>query len=61
MYLDTSIIVKLLVDEPDTEFFQRALQGKFLSSSELAVTEIWSGLKFVIPLKNRPKGETLAT
>jgi hypothetical protein len=21
-----------------------------------AVTEVWSGLKFVIPLKNRPKG-----
>ena len=26
MYLDTSIIVKLLVDEPDTEFFQTALR-----------------------------------
>jgi predicted nucleic acid-binding protein len=44
MYLDTSIIVKLLVDEPDTEFFQKALQGEFLSTSELAVTEIWSAL-----------------
>ena len=44
MYLDTSIIVKLLVDEPDTEFFQKALQGEFLSTSELALTEIWSAL-----------------
>ena len=44
MYLDTSIIVKLLVDEPDTEFFQNALQGEFLSTSELALTEIWSAL-----------------
>jgi predicted nucleic acid-binding protein len=44
MYLDTSIIVKLLVDEPDTEFFQKALHGELLSSSELAVTEIWSAL-----------------
>jgi predicted nucleic acid-binding protein len=44
MYLDTSIIVKLLVAEPDTEFFQDALRGQFLSSSELAVTEIWSAL-----------------
>jgi predicted nucleic acid-binding protein len=44
MYLDTSIIVKLLVDEPDSEFFQSALEGELLSSSELAVTEIWSAL-----------------
>ena len=44
MYLDTSIIVKLLVEEPDTDFFQTALQGQLLSSSELAVTEIWSAL-----------------
>lgn len=44
MYLDTSILVKLLVSEPDSEFFQTALRGKLLSTSELALTEIWSAL-----------------
>ena len=44
MYLDTAILVKLLVDEPDSEFFQDALAGAFLSSSELALTEVWSAL-----------------
>ena len=44
MYLDTAILVKLLVEEPDTEFFQNALLGAFLSSSELALTEVWSAL-----------------
>jgi predicted nucleic acid-binding protein len=44
MYLDTAILVKLLVDEPDSEFFQKALLGTFLSSSELAMTEVWSAL-----------------
>jgi predicted nucleic acid-binding protein len=44
MYLDTAILVKLLVDEPDTEFFQAALEGALVSSSELALTEVWSAL-----------------
>lgn len=44
MYLDTCILVKLFVDEPDSEFFQKALQGELLSTSELASTEIWSAL-----------------
>ena len=44
MYLDTAILVKLLVDEPDSEFFQEALIGHALSSSELAVTEVLSAL-----------------
>jgi len=44
MYLDTAILVKLLVDEPDSEFFQDALLGALLSSSELAFTEVWSAL-----------------
>jgi predicted nucleic acid-binding protein len=44
MYLDTAILVKLLVVEPDSEFFQEALDGKLLSSSELALTEVWSAL-----------------
>ena len=44
MYLDTAIIIKLLVAEPDSEFFQDALGGELLSTSELAVTEVWSAL-----------------
>ncbi len=44
MYLDTAIIIKLLVAEPDTEFFQSALENELLSSSELAMTEVWSAL-----------------
>lgn len=44
MYLDTAILVKLLVNEPDTAFFEQALTGTFLSSSQLARTEVWSAL-----------------
>ncbi len=44
MYLDTSVIVKLLIPEPDSDFFQTALLGVLLSSSELARTEVWSTL-----------------
>ena len=44
MYLDTAIIVKLLVDEQDTDFFQNALAGTLLSSSELAFTEVRAAL-----------------
>ncbi|HXT13278.1 MAG TPA: type II toxin-antitoxin system VapC family toxin [Candidatus Angelobacter sp.] len=44
MYLDTSIIVKLLVTEPDSEFFVRSLEGRRLTTSELAMTEVFSAL-----------------
>lgn len=44
MYLDASIIIKLLTVEPDSEFFQNALEGQILSSSELVFTEVWSAL-----------------
>ena len=44
MYLDSAIIVKLLVDEPETEFLVKALVGHPLTSSELAVTEVMSAL-----------------
>ena len=44
MYLDTAILVKLLVAEPDSEFFQQELTGVLISSSELALTEVWSAL-----------------
>jgi len=44
MYLDTSIIVKLLVAEPDSEFFIQSLEGQRLTTSELALTEVFSAL-----------------
>lgn len=44
MYLDTCLIVKLLVAEPDSEFFIRSLEGQALTTSELAQTEVFSAL-----------------
>lgn len=44
MYLDSCIIVKLLVAEPDSEFFIRSLEGRRLVTSELAQTEVFSAL-----------------
>jgi predicted nucleic acid-binding protein len=56
MFLDTSVIVKLLVTEADSDFFQDALANQPLSASELAVTETWSTLLF----KERQKEITVA-
>lgn len=44
MYLDSCILVKLLVVEPDSEFFIGALEGRQLVTSQLAQTEIFSAL-----------------
>jgi len=44
MYLDSSIIVKLLVREADSEWFSRTLAGHRFVTSELAVTEVRSAL-----------------
>ena len=44
MYLDSAIIVKLLIREPDSEFFDAALSGQVLDSSELCLTEVSSAL-----------------
>lgn len=44
MYLDTAIIVKLLVREPESEWFNRALLGQHFETSELALTEVRSAL-----------------
>jgi predicted nucleic acid-binding protein len=44
MYLDSCILVKLLVTEPDSEFFIRSLVGRSLITSELARTEVFSAL-----------------
>ena len=44
MYLDSCILVKLLVVEPGSEFFVRSLEGKPVVTSELAPTEVFSAL-----------------
>ncbi len=46
MYLDTAILVKLFVPEPDSEFFGKLTDGQPVSSSFLAYTEVWSALLF---------------
>jgi predicted nucleic acid-binding protein len=44
MYLDSAIIVKLLIREADSEWFSRHLAGYAFETSELAVTEVRSAL-----------------
>jgi len=44
MYLDSAIIVKLLVREADSDWFDRHLAGQHFESSELALTEVRSAL-----------------
>lgn len=44
MYLDSAIIVKLLVRETDSDWFDRELAGKSFETSELALTEVRSAL-----------------
>jgi predicted nucleic acid-binding protein len=45
MYLDTSVIIKLLVPETDSAFFDQHVSGQALSTSELAWTEVFSALR----------------
>jgi predicted nucleic acid-binding protein len=44
MYLDTAIIIKLLVREPDSDWFDAALVGEHFDTSELALAEVRSAL-----------------
>ena len=44
MYLDTAVIVKLLVREPDSDWFNTALLGQHFETSELALAEVRSAL-----------------
>jgi predicted nucleic acid-binding protein len=44
MYLDSAIIVKLLVREPESEWFGKNLAGREFVTSELALTEVRSAL-----------------
>jgi predicted nucleic acid-binding protein len=44
MYLDTAIIIKLLVREADSAWFDAALTGRHFETSELALAEVRSAL-----------------
>ena len=44
MYLDTSVLVKLFVREPDSEYYGKLADGQILCSSVLAYTETWSAM-----------------
>ena len=44
MYLDTAILVKLVVREPDTAFYVRLVNGQVVWSSQIALTECFSAL-----------------
>lgn len=46
MYLDSAIIVKLLVREPDSVWFERNLSGHRFETSELVLTEFCGALLF---------------
>ena len=46
MYLDSAIIVKLLVRESDSDWFARNLSGHSFDASELALTEVCAALLF---------------
>jgi predicted nucleic acid-binding protein len=47
MYLDTSVLVKLFVREPDSEFYGGLTDGQAISTSILAYTEAWSAMLFM--------------
>ena len=44
MYLDTSVLVKRYVAEPDSDHVDEVVVGYTLVSSELALAEVWSAL-----------------
>ena len=46
MHLDSAIIVKLLVREPDSEWFANNLSGHSFDTSELALAEVCGALLF---------------
>ncbi len=46
MYLDSAIIVKLLVREPESDWFARNLSGHSFDTSEFALAEVCAALLF---------------
>jgi hypothetical protein len=48
----------VVTDLDETVIRQSGLAAGLVDIKVCAVTEIWSGLKFVIPVKNRPKSKS---
>jgi predicted nucleic acid-binding protein len=44
VYLDTAVLVKLLVREPDSGHYVRTVEGQIVWSSQIALTECFSAL-----------------
>ncbi|MCC6847375.1 MAG: type II toxin-antitoxin system VapC family toxin [Deltaproteobacteria bacterium] len=44
MYLDTAVLVKLLVREPDSAHYVRIVEGQIVWSSQVVLTECFSAL-----------------
>jgi predicted nucleic acid-binding protein len=44
MYLDTAVLVKLLVREPDSSFYADLVEGQLVWSAEIVVTESYAAL-----------------
>ena len=57
MYLDTSVLVKRYVAEPDSDQVDEVVVGFTLVSSDLALAEVWSALL----AKERTKSISMAT
>ena len=47
----------VMTDLTENVIRERGLDAGLVDVKVCAVTEVWSGLKFVIPVKNRPKGK----
>lgn len=60
MYLDSAIIVKMLVWEELSDFFQKALSGLVLHTSELSIVEVESALLSKVRTKNINEKQRLA-
>ena len=44
MYLDTAVLVKLLVREPDSSYYAGLVEGQLVWSAELTLTECYAAL-----------------
>jgi len=44
MYLDTAVLVKLLVREPDSSFYASLADGQLVWTAEITITECYSAL-----------------
>jgi predicted nucleic acid-binding protein len=44
VYLDTAVLVKLLVREPDSDFYAQVVEGEIVWSSQVVLTECFSAL-----------------